>query len=93
MAAVLPRLTPLPPSLLDEIASANPDNRFAACVAVSSGVWGHGFLGCRNDVERADWLARLSDYLLMARNAWMSISLTPDEPFSSSRDLSGFPSP
>jgi hypothetical protein len=75
VAPLLPRPKPLPNPLLAEITSTNRKNRFAACVAISSGAWGHGFDSCRSDEERTEWLNQLIDYLELARNAWISAAV------------------
>jgi hypothetical protein len=72
MAPVLYRPQPLPPSLLTELAAVSLNNRFAACVALTTDIWGHGVAGCASEEERTEWGNRLVEYLTMSRNAWAS---------------------
>lgn len=53
----------LSPKLLDEVVVGDLDQRFAACIAVTAAVWGHGFRACSCSAERAVWMERYREHL------------------------------
>lgn len=80
MAPVVFRPAPMPPSVLTEIVCDDADQRFLACVAVTSAVWGKGLQACRCPAERAAWIGRLTEYLLVARESWLVVDHIADDP-------------
>lgn len=56
-------------SILREVVTADFDQRFDACVAVTATIWGYGFRMCRTPVERAEWMDAYYEHLGMVRSA------------------------
>jgi hypothetical protein len=66
-----PKLKPAV-SVFDELDGADLDNRWTACVALTTEIWGRGLLGCSCQAERAEWMDRTTDYFDQVRNVFLA---------------------
>jgi hypothetical protein len=76
-----PKLKPVV-SVFDELNGADLDNRWTACVALTTEIWGRGLLGCSCQAERTEWLGRTTDYFDQVRDAFLAGHVAATEEIS-----------
>jgi hypothetical protein len=75
-------------SVFDELDGADLDNRWTACVALTTEIWGRGLLGCSCQAERAEWMGRTTDYFDQVRDAFLAGQVSTVEEIASDMHVS-----